>query len=224
MYDIHLVCQMLGTTSRTLRYYEEKGLITCERDPYSSRRCFTAEQVECVRNILTLRTLGLSLKSIAALQTHDTTLKEAVLLRRAEIEACIQLKLHELSRLNEAMLQLETDGMIALKSHTVCADDVKDIVEICCEALLKEDFQRLYSYFTPKLISYLPKAVFRTIWRDVVSPLGDFCTYEKLWYDDVLPNTVYQLLRFESLSLCVKLVFCGKQIDGIWIDYYDEEE
>ena len=27
MYDITAVCKMLGTTSRTLRFYEEKGII-----------------------------------------------------------------------------------------------------------------------------------------------------------------------------------------------------
>lgn len=224
MYDIHQVCQMLGTTSRTLRYYEEKGLITCERESQSSRRCFTMEQTECVRNILTLRTLGLSLKSIAALQTHDTTLKEAVLLRRAEIEACTQQKLHELSRLNEALLQLETDGTLVSKPRVTYTKDVNGIVKQCCEAMVKKDIKTLYSYFTPKLTAYLPETVFCTIWQDVVSPLGEFCIYEKLWYDDVLPNTVYQLLRFDNLRLCVKLVFCEEQIDGIWLNYYDEEE
>lgn len=224
MYDIHQVCQMLNTTSRTLRYYEEKGLITCEREPFSSRRCFTREQIECTQNILALRTLGLSLRSIGALQAHDTTLKEAVLLRRAEIEACIQQKLCELSRLNEALLQLETDRTPAPRSREICTIDVTTEVKQCCEAILKEDMKTLYSNFTPRLAAYLPETVFRTVWRDVALPLGDFCAYEKLWIDDVLPNTVYQLLRFENLHLCIKLVLCEEQIDGIWLNYYDEEE
>ncbi len=223
MYDIHQVCRMLGTTSRTLRYYEEQGLITCEREAHSQRRCFTAEQVARVRNVLALRALGLSLKSILALHAHDTTLKEAVISHRAEIEANIQQKLRELSRLNEALLQIETDGEVASKPDLTCTKDVDMLVMPCCDAILRSDIKWLYSRFTPRLKTYLPEQVFLTIWRDVASPLGNFCAYEKTWRDETLPNTVYQLLRFENLCLCVKLVFCKNQIDGIWLNYYDEE-
>ena len=33
--DINTVCRMLGTTSRTLRFYEEKGIIQSTVSPFS---------------------------------------------------------------------------------------------------------------------------------------------------------------------------------------------
>ena len=38
LYDISAVCRMFGTTSRTLRYYEEKRLINSTTFPPSDRR------------------------------------------------------------------------------------------------------------------------------------------------------------------------------------------
>jgi len=224
VYDIHEACLVLGTTSRTLRYYEEQGLIACERDPFSSRRRFTDEQMECARNVLTLRTLGLSLKSIHALQKQDITLKEAVLLRRAEIEACIKQKYHELSRLNEALYRLESDSTPLPPIASSHLDKLDAIADRCFEAIRKEDSAALYSYVTPKLASYCPEAIYRNIWRDIVAPLGRFVKYENRWWDDILPNTVYQQLRFEKMGLCVKLVFCGDRIDGIWMNYDKQED
>ena len=40
-YDITQVCRILGTTSRTLRFYEEKGIITSTTNGLSSRRQYT---------------------------------------------------------------------------------------------------------------------------------------------------------------------------------------
>ena len=45
LFDITAVCKMLGITSRTLRFYEEKGIITSTTIGLSSRRQYTEEQV-----------------------------------------------------------------------------------------------------------------------------------------------------------------------------------
>ena len=85
MYDITEVCKMLGTTSRTLRFYEEKGIIQSTTHGTSSRRQYTEEQISHIKNVLVLRTLGLSVKAVAELQTKGADLKDAVLSKRAEI-------------------------------------------------------------------------------------------------------------------------------------------
>ena len=41
LYDIADVCQKLNITSRTLRFYEEKGLIQSSRSDDSNRRKYT---------------------------------------------------------------------------------------------------------------------------------------------------------------------------------------
>ena len=63
-WDIHEVCDLLHITSRTLRFYEDKGVIQSNRDAFSSRRQYTLEQIAHIRHVITLRTLGLSLKAI----------------------------------------------------------------------------------------------------------------------------------------------------------------
>ncbi len=71
LYDINTVCNMLGTTSRTLRFYEEKQIIKSTKVFDSPRRQYTAEQIDCIRNVLVLRALGLSISDIRDLQKQD---------------------------------------------------------------------------------------------------------------------------------------------------------
>ena len=64
LYDITDVCRLLGTTSRTLRFYEQKGIISSTTVGSSARRRYTEEQLVHIKNVLALRTLGLSIKAI----------------------------------------------------------------------------------------------------------------------------------------------------------------
>lgn len=79
LYDITEVCKMLDTTSRTLRFYEEKGIIQSTTVGISSRRQYNEKQISRIKNVFVLRTLGLSVKAIVELQTKGIDLKDAVL-------------------------------------------------------------------------------------------------------------------------------------------------
>ena len=46
IYDIADVCQKLNITSRTLRFYEEKGIIDSTKDGFSNRRKYTKQQID----------------------------------------------------------------------------------------------------------------------------------------------------------------------------------
>ena len=108
LYDITEVCKILETTSRTLRFYEEKGIITSTLVGLSSRRHYTEKQLLHIRNVLVLRNLGLSIKVIAELQTENVNLKDAVLSKRAEIYSFINSRLKDVDLLNEALCILES--------------------------------------------------------------------------------------------------------------------
>ena len=64
------VAELTGTTPRTIRYYEEIGLLGAagaEREQ-GTHRCYTAADVERVREIIRLRDLlGLSLEQLSRL-------------------------------------------------------------------------------------------------------------------------------------------------------------
>jgi len=61
------VCQQLGLSSRTLRYYEEQGLLPGVRRRAGGRRVYGPDAVERLRFIQRLKALGLSLAEIREL-------------------------------------------------------------------------------------------------------------------------------------------------------------
>ena len=69
-----------GMTRANIRFYEEKGLLTPQRQP-NGYRDYSAADVETLRRVLLLRSLDISIDTIRALQSGERTL-EAVLAER----------------------------------------------------------------------------------------------------------------------------------------------
>jgi DNA-binding transcriptional MerR regulator len=62
------VAELTGTTPRTIRYYEEIGLLSGGERIQGKHRCYTEADVERMREILRLRDLlGLSLEELTGL-------------------------------------------------------------------------------------------------------------------------------------------------------------
>ena len=224
MYDITEVCRMLGTTSRALRFYEEKGIIQSTTVGTSSRRQYTEEQLSLVKNVLVLRTLGLSVKAIAELQNSGTDLKEAVLSKRAEIYASIESRVREINLLNEALSALESGKNIFNEDWQLSsAMDAKEkeIARLCTDAILNGDDKVLYEHLSPRLAQYMPKEVYCVVRKDTLAPLGDFVSIEKTVADDRFLNKLYCFVRYTKLGLKITYVFHGGKIDGLWLGYYD---
>ena len=224
MYDITEVCKMLGTTSRTLRFYEEKGIIQSTTVGTSSRRQYTEEQISHIKNVLVLRTLGLSVKAIAELQNSGTDLKDAVLSKRAEIYASIDSRVREINLLNEALSALESGKDIFAEdwqlSSAMNAEE-KEIARICTDAILSGDTDTLYEYLSSRLAEYMPRDVYRVVRKDTLAPLGDFVSIDKTVADDRFSNKLYCFIRYSKLGLKITYVFHGGKIDGLWLGYYD---
>ena len=227
MYDITEVCRMLGTTSRTLRFYEEKGIIQSTTVGTSSRRQYTEEQFSLIKNILVLRTLGLSVKAIAELQNSGTDLKEAVLSKRAEIYASIESRVREINLLNEALSALESGKNIFSEdwqlSSAMNAEE-KEIARLCTDAILNGDNNVLYEHLSPRLTQYMPTDVYCVVRKDTLAPLGDFVSIEKTVADDRFSNKLYCFVRYTKLGLKITYVFHGGKIDGLWLGYYNTNE
>ena len=226
-YDISEVCNMLGTTSRTLRFYETKGIISSTTAGISSRRKYTEDQVSHIRNILVLRTLGLSIKSIAELQNQGGNLRDAVLEKRAEILASIDTRIREINLLNEALSALESGKNIFKDdwqhASEAGAEKVKEFeaARICSEAILSGNDDILYEHLSPRLAEYLPKNAYQAVRKDTLAPIGELVSVEKSVADEKHPNIIYSYIRFSKLGLRIKFVFYSGKIDGLWFDYYD---
>ena len=224
LYDIAEVCRMLCTTSRTLRFYEEKGIIQSTTVGISSRRQYTEEQISNIKNVLILRALGLSVKSILELQTNGTDLRDAVLSKRAEIYASIDSRIREINLLNEALSVIESGKDIFTEDwqlSSVTNAEEKEIARICTDAILNGDNDTLYKYLSPRMTEYMPRSVFLAVRKDTLSPLGKFVSIYKTVADGMLSNKLYCYVRFSKLGLKITYVFHGGKIDGLWLGYYD---
>ena len=223
-YDITDVCKMLHTTSRTLRFYEEKGIITSTTIATSSRRQYTQEQVNDIRNVLVLRALGLSIKSITQLQQKHCDLKEIILCKRTAIYASIQAKRKEIHLLNEALVLLEDDKNIYdhnwtqnLPSNTSSCDA---IAKKCTESIISGNHDILFAHFSDKLKAYLPLEAYKNVHTDTFLSLGNFVTFEKAEWDSQNSNVIFHYVRCEKAGLRIQYIFHNNQIHGLWFRYY----
>jgi DNA-binding transcriptional MerR regulator len=105
LHKIGDVAEMLGTTIRAIRYYEEEGLLRPVRTP-GGTRLYSARHVDRLRAILALAKNGYSLEAIRALAelrtkcaTGDET-RQAVSARLEELLAEIEQRMHDLRSLS----------------------------------------------------------------------------------------------------------------------------
>ena len=224
LFDINTVCRMLGTTSRTLRFYEDKKIISSTKNPYSIRRQYTRDQIDLIRNVLVLRELGFSVKDITELQKDGTDLKNALLARREQVYELIGRKNREISLLNEALAVIESGGNIY---HADWLSQVsKDNAELimlsrkCAEAVVFDRSEELYQLFSATIQELKSLEDYKKVRREVMEPLGEYVCFEQEMIDYSFPNIVHQRIKFEKLGLDIKLVFHNGLIYGLWFNYY----
>ncbi len=227
LYDITKVCEMLNTTSRTLRFYEEKGLIQSSTVGTSSRRQYTAAQIAHIKNVFILRTLGLSIRSISALLKQDIDLRDAILQQRAEIYALIDTRMREISLLNEALSVIDAGKDIFAEKQThvpSMEENREEIVKICANAIVYGQSDVLYPYLSPLLIRYMPKNVYEEKRKDTLAVLGELIAFENTVVDPKYPNRISQFIKYTKLGLKLTFVFHDQKIDGLWMGYYPIRE
>lgn len=225
LYDINDVCKMLGTTSRTLRFYEEKGIIQSTEKKFSPRRHYTYAQIGQIKTVLALRSLGLTVKSIAEMQRGSKSLKCALRERRAEIIASITGKMNDIRILNDALTFID-EGRDPVKTdirENLCTPSGRhaDIARECSVAVVENDPDILYRYFSEELTACMPADVYLSVRQDVLSVLGCFEAYEELWSYTDRPDIIYQNIRYSKLGLTLKLVFREDRVEGFWMTYYE---
>jgi DNA-binding transcriptional MerR regulator len=97
-YTIQKLAQMAGVSSRTLRYYDEMGLLHPIRISSSGYRIYGENEVDRLQHILFYRELGLELEHIKTILNqpdfdHSTALeshREKLLERRAQLDRLIE--------------------------------------------------------------------------------------------------------------------------------------
>jgi len=109
--------RLSGTTVKTLRYYDDLGLLRpVHIDVYSGYRYYALEQLPRLNRILALKDLGFSLEQIQ--QLLDEALPPAQLrgmlrLRQAEIQARLQEEQERLERVAVRLRQIEQEDKMS---------------------------------------------------------------------------------------------------------------
>ena len=221
LYDINEACRMLNTTSRTLRFYEEKGIVKSTKVQFSIRRHYTKEQIDHIRNIIVLRNLGLSVKEISDLQSNDKDLMNTMLEKRAEIYAYIEKKNKELMVITEAIEKIESGKSIYEKEKKDVnkEKEKENIVKLCSSLFVDNKISELYELFIPKMTEFRPISSFEAVRKDVLKPLGSFVSYGNIEVDSSYENIYYHFLKYEKMNLKIKYVFLNDKIGGFWLTY-----
>ncbi|MBH0023062.1 MerR family transcriptional regulator [Salinibacterium sp. SWN248] len=129
--SINDVARITGTTSRTLRHYDDTGLLKPSRVGTNGYRYYDADALARLQRILLLRELGLGLPAIAEIlagQRDDTAaLREHVRLLESEKQridrliASVSTTIHKLTEGEPLMAEEMFDGF----DHTAHKDEVE---------------------------------------------------------------------------------------------------
>jgi len=160
MFTIGQLAARTGATPRALRLYERRGLLRADRTA-SGRRVFGAEHVILLSQIRMLKSMGLSLDSIAGILRARTLDAGALIeLRLASIEA-------EQARLAALAAQLHA-ARTAIASGPV---DAARLCELLSEAAPADFRQLLDRWFTPSE---------QRAWRDALGNSGPGSSWDQL--------------------------------------------
>lgn len=220
LYDITKVCNMLKTTSRTLRFYETEGLIQSTVTPPSHRRYYTQSQVDTIERILALRALGLPIKKIKQLMSGELSLEDAVRAHRVDIIKLMGEKKRQINLLEEVLHDIgHGKNASSVKSQVICTEKQIEISEICTNAILSGDYNTVMSYFSDDMKIMLPqKALVRAI-EIATRSIGVFVKKLPAFRDEKAPNVVILPLEYEKSIFRLKFVFHGDIVCGLWTDY-----
>lgn len=115
MYGIGTVARLAQVSVRTLRYYDELGLLRPRwADPDTGHRWYAPDQLQRLHRIMALRDLGVALADIGRLLDEGVSaeqLRGILLLRRAEASERLAVEAERLGRVEARLRQLEENEM-----------------------------------------------------------------------------------------------------------------
>lgn len=95
-YKIGYISKISGVSTRTLRFYEQKGLIIPKKDPQTNYRYYTDQDINTLQQILLYKELGLELSEIKPL------------IQGLDNKTTIELLESHLNELSKRQVQIQT--------------------------------------------------------------------------------------------------------------------
>ena len=162
-YTVKALAELAGVTPRTLRWYDQTGLLKPLRTTEAGYRLYGPKQLDRLQDILFYRELGLDLTSIrailddpafdrqAALQSHLTELKA----RRARLDELILTVQRTIDNIKGGTKMTDQEKFDAFKRRVIAAneaafgqeirqkygDEEADRANACVLALTQEEYE-----------------------------------------------------------------------------------
>jgi DNA-binding transcriptional MerR regulator len=128
--NITQATKKLGLSTRTLRYYEQIGLIKSERMDDYAYRVYSQETLTRIRQIIVLRKLRIPLKSIAEILTNADATKALDIFMKSIVE--IDTEINALSTIRDILRQLTeklSESVHLNKKLDFLSEDIVDIAD-----------------------------------------------------------------------------------------------
>lgn len=203
---INEVESIVGMTKKSIRYYEDSGLLTPSRNSENDYRIYNKEDIEKLKVIKFLRELGVPIKDLQSLNKNKLSLSE-----------CLQDRIHKIDD--------EQDNYIKIKS--MCEEIIRsndefnniDITKYFQEVniLNKEGFtmRDVKTSKSKKIIgAIISSVIFGAFFIAMVSGI----TYFQLTEEDRMPWIVYGIVMclfgFPIIGIVYNLVIRIKEILG----------
>ncbi len=225
MYDmksITAVCRLLGITSRTIRYYEQLGLIKTVRKSNTAPRQLDMETIERLRKICFLRKLGMGLDEIAEVINNDEKATELIIRKKAAMKAEINELVERVNLLTEVMAAAEqgeniyeTEKRLSLPPDH---EEMKRIAGECIKLILERRFEELHNYLDEDM-RQMPPGFFEVGWNVHIKPCGAFVSIGE---QSIVADTVINRLHFEKQDIAILIEVHAGIVTGMLLQYCKE--
>ena len=219
---INEVCKMLDTTSRTIRYYEQLGLIKTVRQSNTAPRRIDEENIERLRRIRFLRKLGIGLDEIGGVIDSDEKAAELIKLKKAALVAEINELVERANLLTEVIAAVEQgENIYETDKRLNMPPDHEEMLRIageCTRLILEHRFEELQGYLDEDMRQMLPELL-EVGWNVHIKPCGAFVSIGE---QKIVADTVINRLHFEKQDVAILTEVHAGIVTNLFLQYCKE--
>ena len=216
------VCKMLHMTPRTIRYYEQRGLVKTVRESKTALRRLDEDNIERLRKIRFLRKLGLALDEISEIIDSDEKATEFFKRKKAAMKAEINELILRANLLTEVIAAAEQgENIYATEQRLDQAPDHEEMLRIaseCTRLILERRFEELHGYLDEDM-RQMPPGFFEVGWNVHIKPCGAFVSIGE---QSIVADTVINRLHFEKQDLAILIEVHAGIVTGMLLRYCKE--
>ena len=216
---INEVCKMLDTTSRTIRYYEQLGLIKTVRQSNTAPRRLDEENIERLRRIRFLRKLGIGLDEIGGVIDSDEKAAELIKLKKAALVAEINELVERANLLTEVIATVEQgENIYETDKRLNMPPDHEEMLRIageCTRLILEHRFEELQGYLDEDMRQMLPELL-EVGWNVHIKPCGAFVSIGE---QKIVADTVINRLHFEKQDVTILTEVHAGIVTNLFLQY-----